>query len=523
MKRLFPKAFVLFMVCGLSFIGCKKEQLEEKKTQVESIDQITEESENSGGGIDEKEEDGKADGAENDIKKEDEIFRKLTNGVLRGEKEISVVEFLISTEKADSIYKQFLINNPLLFHLSIMGNMGYRTDWENPEYLSVFIPRYSMPMDYFQQIYPFMEDGLEQYYSLLDYRMTSAEIAYTLYQNLCEEVVYKERSYEYPFSAHSAFSALGAFLSQKAVCQGYSLSYSLLLNALGIETDYVTGAVPGTSGHVWNRIYIDGEWYHADATFDDAGTRHINSMYSINRYFLTSDYLFYTVFEHGKPHSNLQKRIYLQSGTKFDDERCVVRRYDAKGNIIKTEAMYADGYWYYLSMKEEKMKILKSDFEGRQVQEIRQLNLLSSIGNVDKVQYTKDRIYFLDLINGKYYICSMNYDGNDFKQERKISFIEASSNGLKLSADTSRPVHAFKGKVALRAELALAQLKLLYFHGDDDYFHLSHPQAQELEQLIKTAVVSLEKNQVDDVQAEAMSQELRNKRKTYSLPLSVRP
>ena len=111
----------------MSFIGCKKEQLEEKKTQVESIDQITEESENQGGEIDEKEEDGKADGAENDIKKEDEIFRKLTNGVLRGEKEISVGEFLISTEKADSIYKQFLINNPLLFHLSIMGNMGYST------------------------------------------------------------------------------------------------------------------------------------------------------------------------------------------------------------------------------------------------------------------------------------------------------------------------------------------------------------------------------------------------------------
>lgn len=525
MKRLIPTVFVLFIACGLFFAGCKKEQLEEKKkeTQVESTEQ-TEEVKDSGDDEEEKKEDEvKADEPEDEPGREEGgLFHKLINGVLRGEKEINVREFQISPDKADSIYKYFLLNNPLLFHLGVRGNVGYRVDSENPEYLMTFIPRYSMSTVYFHQIYPFIEKGLERYYALLDYRMAPTEIAYTLYRNLCKEVVYGERNEGYPFSAYSAFSALGAFLDRKSVCQGYSLSYSLLLNGLGIETDYVTGAIPGTSGHAWNRIFVDGEWYHADATFDDAGS-YAPNMYSINKYFLSSDYLFYTVFEHARPHLNLQERIYLPSGTRFDNEKCVIRRFNVKGNIIKTEAMYADGYWYYLSMKDEKMKIVRSDFEGKNIQEIRPLNILSVVGNVDKVQYTGNRIYFLDFIGGKYYICSMNYDGKNFRQEREISFIEASSKDLKLSTDTSLPRHVFKGKVALKAELALAQLKLLYFHGEEDYFNLSHPQAKELQQLIETTVSSLKKNQVDDTQADVLAQELRNKRKAYSLPLSIKP
>lgn len=41
--------------------------------------------------------------------------------------------------------------------------------------------------------------------------------------------------------------------------------------------------------------------------------------------------------------------------------------------------------------------------------------------------------------------------------------------------------------IALKAETMLARLRLLYCHGDDDYFELSQPQAKELEALVKKA------------------------------------
>lgn len=111
----------------------------------------------------------------------------------------------------------------------------------------------------------------------------------------------------------------------------------------------------------------------------------------------------------------------------------------------------------------------------------------SVIEDVDRMQYTRNRIYFIDYLNGNYVICSMDYDGNDFRQEKKISYIDAVTPQLKLSQDDSSPVPVCKGMIALKAETMLARLRLLYCHGDDDYFELSQPQAKELEALVKKA------------------------------------
>lgn len=518
MKQIILNALIL-LACCLCFTECKKENLAEKpdKTNLTPADS----SENSEDPDKKEEEEEKQD--DTPLTNESELFYKLTNGVLQGAKEINVREFNIPTEKADSIYSSFLRNNPLLFHLKVVGNSGYRMDLENPEYLATFIPQYSVSPTSFHQIYPLLEEAIEQFYSLLDYRMTPAEIAYTLYQKICKEVIYGERNEEYPHWAYSAFSALGVFLPHKAVCQGYSLSYSLLLNGLGIKTNYVTGAIAGTPGHAWNRVYIDGEWYNADATFDDASNNNFTTKSCINKYFLCSDDLFYTTFEHAKPHLNLDEQIYKKSGNKFDNEKCAIRGYNKKGEVIKTEAIYADGYWYYLSLKDEKMKIIKSDFNGQHITELKQQNIFSKTGNVDKVQYTKDRIFFLDIIDNKYYICSIDYDGNDFRQEQQISFTEAADKDLKLTHDESHPVHVFKGTVALKAELMLARLKLLYCHGDEDYFNLSNPQSKEVEKLIKDAEILLENHPKDDVQADILAQKIRNARKAYNQPVSMKP
>ena len=57
------------------------------------------------------------------------------------------------------------------------------------------------------------------------------------------------------------------FLTQNTgVCQGYTLTYSLLLQRLGVLTD---AALSDDMDHVWNRVRIDGKWYNVDVTWDD--------------------------------------------------------------------------------------------------------------------------------------------------------------------------------------------------------------------------------------------------------------
>lgn len=68
---------------------------------------------------------------------------------------------------------------------------------------------------------------------------------------------------------HSAYAAL--FLG-KAVCQGYSLLMFKMLKEAGINNRIILGRGNGNGtwqDHTWNLVYLCGNRYHVDATFDD--------------------------------------------------------------------------------------------------------------------------------------------------------------------------------------------------------------------------------------------------------------
>lgn len=73
---------------------------------------------------------------------------------------------------------------------------------------------------------------------------------------------------EYPF----AFTAYGALVEGKAVCEGYARAFSLLCRRVGIPCTTVNGVDLSTkTAHMWNLVTLDGEPYHVDVTWDDRG------------------------------------------------------------------------------------------------------------------------------------------------------------------------------------------------------------------------------------------------------------
>lgn len=62
-------------------------------------------------------------------------------------------------------------------------------------------------------------------------------------------------------------SAYSALVGGRTVCAGYARSFQYLMTELGIPCYYCTGYA-GES-HAWNIIRLDGEYYNADATWDD--------------------------------------------------------------------------------------------------------------------------------------------------------------------------------------------------------------------------------------------------------------
>jgi len=77
---------------------------------------------------------------------------------------------------------------------------------------------------------------------------------------------------EYYKTSHSPsseyiFSAYGCLVRGKTVCSGYAKAFQLVMRELGFDCSYVTGEAG--EPHGWNCLYIDGEGYFVDVTWDD--------------------------------------------------------------------------------------------------------------------------------------------------------------------------------------------------------------------------------------------------------------
>lgn len=67
-------------------------------------------------------------------------------------------------------------------------------------------------------------------------------------------------------SGDEAHSPAGVALEQKAVCDGYSRMFGIMLSMIDIPVIQVTS---GAMDHAFNLVYIDGQWLLVDVTYND--------------------------------------------------------------------------------------------------------------------------------------------------------------------------------------------------------------------------------------------------------------
>ena len=72
---------------------------------------------------------------------------------------------------------------------------------------------------------------------------------------------------EYDLRATLNQSAYSGLVNGRTVCAGYARSFQYLMMELGIPCYYCTGYAG--EAHAWNIVQLDGEYYNADATWDD--------------------------------------------------------------------------------------------------------------------------------------------------------------------------------------------------------------------------------------------------------------
>ncbi|NBI61040.1 hypothetical protein D3Z53_24260 [Lachnospiraceae bacterium] len=165
--------------------------------------------------------------------------------------------------------------------------------------------------------------------------MTDEQKATALHDYLVQHMVYDQNANNnLGIEKRNAYEAL---VNGIGVCQGYTLAYAALLKEAGIEVEYCKSQ---TMNHIWNYVKLNGSWYHADLTYDDAtaASQTGETGYVKHEYFLLSD---------SAMRSKAQDRTW-----DANNVTCTDTRYDNswhKTAPITESAIYAvNGSSYYL-------------------------------------------------------------------------------------------------------------------------------------------------------------------------------
>jgi hypothetical protein len=95
----------------------------------------------------------------------------------------------------------------------------------------------------------------------------------TLYEKVLSIHDYVCASTVYDLKGSYVYSAYGALVDKRSVCEGYAEAFKLLCDQNGIPCVLVSGTgitSKGEENHMWNYVRMDdGKWYAVDATWDD--------------------------------------------------------------------------------------------------------------------------------------------------------------------------------------------------------------------------------------------------------------
>lgn len=180
------------------------------------------------------------------------------------------------------------------------------------------------------------------------------------YDNYINEVVPKD-----------SYTAYGALIIGRAVCQGYADVMKLLLNLAGIEAQVVVGYAG--EPHAWNLVKIEGEYYHVDATWDDpvpdAGDKVRYTYFNLSDERMSKD------------HEWNRNRYRTSTSEKFQ----------------YLQSMYhavIDSPWIYFSNELDEYKLYKMSVDGK-IKAVKLNDSISLYGAIDE-----QWIYYSNYSNG---------------------------------------------------------------------------------------------------------------------------
>ena len=183
------------------------------------------------------------------------LYDKLLGGILAGQEDILIADGHYSVEELHATFNYISTQEPDIFYV---GNAYKYTLPEDRSYVISFRPTYLYGREERAQKTADFNQRINAILALVDPAWSDVEKVVFLHEYVCSNFTYDD-SYEIA-------DAYEMLLHGRGVCQGYTLLLNKLLTKLGIPCESVFS---NAANHVWNEVFINGKWYHLDATWND--------------------------------------------------------------------------------------------------------------------------------------------------------------------------------------------------------------------------------------------------------------
>ncbi len=194
---------------------------------------------------------------------------QLREGLKSRNKTIQVT-YITNIKLDDSIIKQVV--NEAVKHTGVPTEGDYIywqcSEWEadyNWEYLN---GTYYYTLTYIFSYYTTYEQEREMDIAVanllntLDLSGTDYEKITKIYNYMCNNIIYN-----YSSKDDSIYSAYGALINKKAVCQGFATLFYRLALENNIDARVISGIADG-GPHGWNIVKVGNQYYNIDTTWD---------------------------------------------------------------------------------------------------------------------------------------------------------------------------------------------------------------------------------------------------------------
>ena len=196
---------------------------------------------------------------------------KLYQAMMDEREVINLLGYGLSPEDLSKNWSHTIYDNAELFFVA--DRYQYKT---LGSVVLCAMPQYAVSGSALSQARISYDRAMSEILKTVDPQWSDLETALYLHDYLCMHYAYDE--------SLTHFTAYELLTEGSGVCQAYTLTYSALLEACGIESSYV---VSREMNHAWNVVTIDGVSYNVDVTYDDPSADRLGK--ASHDYFLCSD------------------------------------------------------------------------------------------------------------------------------------------------------------------------------------------------------------------------------------------